>query len=856
MNTDILATGLFSCPQHNKNYLNNLCSGGMERWSGVSTGQPNKYQRLRRADTITDQARQRGVDPLSPPGSTFHVKHQRLAHKRARSKRFSAHKRQPSAQASHLAHFILATLALIVVLFASSTAAAYAYYQTHLPILKEIASHNLTQTTRIYDRHGNLLYEAYDQQKGRRTYVSYKEISPQLVNATIAVEDRTFWTNAGVDFYGIARAALSDAQSDQVVEGGSTITQQLIKNQFFVGQPRTLQVKSDEALLAMGLTQQYPKWKIMEMYLNTVFYGDQNYGVEAAAENFFGMKPGCNHGHCIPAVSRLTLGEAALLAGMPQSPTYYNPIYNKRAALQRQAVVLHDMLNLHMITSQQMHTAQAEMARFIFKPYAATHKIQAPHFVWYVINQVEQEIGAPALFDGGLSIYTTLDLTLEKQVEQIVYNDLYKAQQDNYMGYYGPLNITNNVHNAAVVVMNPTTGEILAMDGSANYYDNSPQVQGQYNTAVDAERQPGSAFKPVVYATAFEMGWYPAMILPDHRTIYPGNAYPPYYTPHNYDNLYHTGYPMTIRTAIANSFNIPAVDAILFAGTGNVVNMAERLGLSEIGDVPQNQLGPAMALGSLGVSLLHLTGAYATFANQGVRVPPISILSIKDNEGRTIYRYNETNPPGVQVIRKDVAFLVNSILSDKSARYHEFGPGNPLELDRPAAAKTGTTDSFRDNWTMGYTPYLTTGVWAGNDDNSAMYNVIGITGAGPIWHDVMEYASRYYHYPPTSFVPPDDVHLGVVSALTGLRPLPGEPIVKDWFIDGTMPTIYGNPHDSYQAGCTWSGCKTPAPTGGTITPVTITPTPFYPNGGFSSHGKSKCRSRHTCRNNSPPFNPY
>jgi membrane peptidoglycan carboxypeptidase len=821
----------------------------------MPTDQSNERQYPRRADNIADQPTtyQKAGPSLS---STFHVKHQRLTQKRARAKRSLQRKRQPSSLASRLAHFTLVVLAIITVLFASGAGAAYAYYQSQLPILNGVADRSLTQTTRIYDRHGNLLYEAYDQQKGRRTYVSYKEISPQLVNATIAVEDHTFWTNAGVDFYGIARAAVSDVQSDQVVEGGSTITQQLIKNQFFVGLPRNLQVKGEEALLAMGLTQQYPKWKIMEMYLNTVFYGDQNYGVEAAAENFFGIKPRCSHGHCIPAVSQLTLGEAALLAGMPQSPTYYNPLYNKPAALQRQAIVLQNMLNLHMITAQQMRAAQQEMARFVFKPYAAIHKIQAPHFVWYVIDQLEQEIGAPALFDGGLSIYTTLDLTLEKKVEQIVYDDLYKAQQDNYMGYYGPLNIINNVHNAAAVVMNPTNGEILALDGSANYYDNSPQVQGQYNAAIDAERQPGSAFKPVVYATTFEMGWYPAMILPDHRTVYPGNAYPPYYTPHNYDDMYHTGYPMTIRTAIANSFNIPAVDAIMFAGTGNVVNMAERLGLSEIGAVPHNQLGPSMALGSLGVSLLHLTGAYATFANQGIRVPPIAILSIKDNEGHTIYRYDEANPPGVQVIRQDVAFLINSMLSDKSARYHEFGPGNPLELDRPAAAKTGTTDSFRDNWTLGYTPYLTTGVWAGNDDNSAMYNVIGITGAGPIWHDIMEYASHYYHHPPTNFVPPDDVHMGTVSALTGLLPLPGEPTVRDWFIDGTMPTIYSTPYASYQPGCIWLDCTTPSPTSGTITPVTITPTPYYTNGGSGSHGKSKCRSRHTCRSNSSSSNSY
>ncbi len=707
---------------------------------------------------------------------------------------------------ARIVHIITAFVALIAILLCSGAGAAYAYYQSQLPLLDGIAQHTLSQTTRIYDRTGKLLYELYDQNGGRRTYVNYQDISPLLVNATIAAEDHTFWTNDGVDLYGIARAAASNIQSNGVVEGGSTITQQLIKNQFFQGQRRTLQVKAEEALLATGLTHHYPKWKIMEMYLNTVYYGDQNYGVEAAAENYFRLHTKCVHGHCQPAVAQLTLGQAALLAGLPQSPTYYDPVENKQAALQRQVEVLKDMLEMHMINAHQMGDARKEMEQFQFEPYSATHQIEAPHFVWYVINQLEEQLGAETLARGGFSIYTTLDLDLEKQVEQIVYDKLYEAQQDSYMGRYGPLNITNNVNNAAVVVMNPRNGEILAMDGSANYNDNSPQVQGQYNAAVNAQRQPGSSFKPIVYATAFEMGWYPAMIVPDHPTIYP--SAPPYYAPHNYDGTYHTGYPMTIRTALANSFNIPAVDAIEFAGLNNVANMAERLGISEIGQLPPSQLVPSMALGSIGVSVLDMTDAYATFADQGIHISPKYILSIRDNEGNTIYRYDEQNPPGQQVVRPDVSFLISSILSDKSARYHEFGPGNPLELDRPAAAKTGTTDSFRDNWTIGYTPYLTVGVWAGNDDNSQMENVIGISGAGPIWHDVMEYASQRYDFPPDDFIPPPDVHKGTVSALTGLLPDPGEPTVMDWFIDGTMPTIYSAGSDTAPPPCQDIDCST------------------------------------------------
>ncbi len=549
-------------------------------------------------------------------------------------------------------------------------------------------------------------------------------------------------------------------------------------------------------MLATGLTQQYPKWKIMEMYLNTVYYGDLNYGVEAAAESYFRLQPKCTLGKCKPAVSQLDLAQASMLAGLPQSPSYYDPTTNKPVALQRQQLVLQSMLELGMITKQQMTDAEAETAKFTFEPYSVTHHLQAPHFVNYVIDNVLLPMLGSRLVDGGLNVYTTLDLDLEKQIEQLVYDKLYKQQVDNYLGVYGPLNITNNLNNAAVVVMNPKNGEILAMDGSANFNQNTPTMNGQDNAAI-ALRQPGSSFKPIVYATAFEMGWYPAMIVPDHKTIYPvgcdNNVPPKCYSPQNYDSTFHTQFPMTIRTAVANSYNIPAIDAIEFAGVNNVVNMASRLGLSEIANLPAQRLVPSMAIGSDEVTPLDMTGAYATFANQGVREPKTSVLEITDNQGNLIYKYDENHPNGVRALGADVSFLISSMLSDKAARYHEFSPGNYLELDRPAAAKTGTTDSFRDNWTMGYTPYLAVGVWAGNSNNEEMtQNTIGITGAAPIWHDVMELASQKYNFPPDDFAVPANVHKGVVSAVTGLAPRAGEATTTDWFIDGTLPTTSGN----------------------------------------------------------------
>ena len=709
-------------------------------------------------------------------------------------------------------------LMFFLTVFSGGIGAAEVYYQAQLPYLNILSDrHVLFQTTHIYDRYGRLLYSLYDNKhndRGRRTYVDFSTISPLLINATIAAEDHTFWTNSGVDPGGIVRAAYLNMQRHGIVEGGSTITQQLVKNQFFVGKERTYEVKSQEAMLAAGLTERYPKWKIMEMYLNTVYYGDLNYGIEAAAQDYFGLQPLCvPHHPCLPAVARLNLAQAAMLAGLPQSPTTYNPIQNKAAALQRQSSILDAMVQLGYITRVQANQARKEMQRYHFYSHSNVQPAIAPHFVQYVIDQVLQPMLGESLSNGGYNIYTTLDLDLENKVEQIVYNHLYKEDYDPFLGYSPSLSITHNVNNGAAIVMNPHNGEILAMDGSANYHENKPTMNGLYNAAL-APRQPGSSFKPIVYSTAFELGWYPAMIIPDHRTIFPRKDGDHYYMPQNYDGSFHSGFPMTVRNALANSFNIPAIDALMFAGIPNVLNMAGRLGLGEVVSQSPAMLGPAMALGAVDVSLLHLTGAYATFANKGVRVPPVAVLKIADHQGHMLYQYDEQHPHGIRAMREDIAFLMSSILSDKPARYHEFAPGNPLELDRPAAAKTGTTDSFRDNWTMGYTPHLTVGVWAGNSDNSIMWNVIGITGAGPIWHDIMEYAAQKYHFPADGFAKPADVHQATVSAYTGLQAAPGEATVTDWFIDGTVPTIhsatYIAPTSCYGYGCLpscrWINC--------------------------------------------------
>jgi membrane peptidoglycan carboxypeptidase len=679
-------------------------------------------------------------------------------------------------------------IGIVLIIMSGTGGAAYAYYQSQLPILNNIATHSLFQTTHLYDRNGKLLYDLYDHSidRGRRTYVNFSDIPDNLVNATIAAEDHSFWTNQGIDSQGILRALIANLHG--VREGGSTITQELIKNQFFADtlNNRTPQLKMQEAVLAIGLTQQYPKWKIMEMYLNTVFYGHSNFGVEATAQDYFGLKPTCSKGVCKPAVAQLDLAQASLIAGLPQSPTLYMPLVNKDYALKRQSDILDNMLKLNMITQAQKTQAELEMKNYKFKITPSVE--HAPHFVEYVIDKVLIPLfGADNLLNGGYSIYTTLDLDLENQVEAITKKWIYGSQADAYG--YSDLKTIHNLNNAAVVVTDPKTGEILAMNGSVDYNSSDPHVQGNFNSAVDAIRQPGSSIKPIVYAAAFEKGWYPAMVVPDIKTYFPNGAEP--YSPPNYDGNYH-GATMTVRRAIANSYNIPAVEAFEYAGIPDILNLAGRLGLTNMANTPKDKQGPSMALGTAGESLLNMTGAYATFANGGVRMPQTSVLKIVDNQERTIYDLAKAGQRGQRVMSSEVAYLMTSILSDTEARHEEFAPGNPLELDRPAAAKTGTTDDFVDNWTMGYTPHLAVGVWAGNSNNDPMIQVIGITGAGPIWHDVITWADDHYHFPADDFARPSDVVQATVSANTGLAPAPGEATRTDWVIQGTEPTIIGS----------------------------------------------------------------
>jgi membrane peptidoglycan carboxypeptidase len=751
---------------------------------------------------------------------------------------------------------LIGFLLFAIVATSVSSAYAYQYYQSQLPRLQGLANQQVEQTTRIYDRNGLLLYEVYDNQSatgGRRTPVSYQYIPTVMQQAMTSAEDPTFWTNPGIDPRGITRAAIQYVQYHGVVSGGSTITQQLIKNLTGDNQD-TLARKIPEAALAIGMTQQYPKWKILEMYFNISPFGSQDLGVEAAAEDYFQLTSQCNSNFdCIPGIYYLNcdaaheaqcdpahcaaskycdpllgLARASLLAGLPQSPSTYDPTFgfidqatNQKYYLERQQYVLNQMLLDHIdvpglgtITQSMVNQAEAMTTRMTFYPYQHVYYHGDQHFVNYVISQLENAMGVQTFLTGGFNIYTTIDTNLEHYVEAAVHRHLYVPEYQPFQGVTVQLASNNNVNDAAVVVMDAKNGEILAMDGSANWNSTNPAVSGNINMAVEP-RQPGSSIKPIVYTTAFQEGWYPGMVDPDYKTYFPNGGVSSIqyaYTPNDYGGSW-SNTNTTIRVALADSRNIPAIKASLYAGLDNVVNTAQRFGIS----VPPSAANDtSFALGTSSIPLIQMVGAYQVFANNGTRIPPQYVLDIWDNYGHHLYHFDPNHPGGTQVITPQLAFLMTSVLSDEYARKSEFWPdhelsfwsppdcwcGQPDPLYPDVAAKTGTTDSFKDNLTIGYTSSAVVGVWAGNANDAPMQTVIGITGAAPIWHSVMTYISgmcdqSFDGIPcgqqdlilkPTKFTPPaTGVVQQCVSSTNGLAGSGS----CDWMLQGEQPQQSG-----------------------------------------------------------------
>lgn len=656
----------------------------------------------------------------------------------------------------------LLLIALALLLIAAGIGGSWLF--ADLPSPEDLSAYTAVPSSKITDRYGRLLYEMPPPYTGLHTPVSLEAIPLDLRQATVATEDANFYRHPGVDPVAILRALWYNLRAGEVRSGGSTLTQQLVRILMFTPEERTEQTlrrKLREAALALRLTRRYTKDEILAFYLNEAYYGNMAYGVEAAAQAYFGK-----------SVRDLDLAECALLAGLPQAPAAYNPLLDLPRAKARQSVVLDLMVEAGVITSAEADLARAEPLAFAAAPFP----IRAPHFVMTVRARLEQALGRERLDAGGLRIVTTLDVDLNEAARDIVRHRLTQLAT-----CHGALDTCppggHNARNAAVVTLDPLTGEVLALVGSPDYF--SAAIDGAVNGAL-ALRQPGSSIKPVTYAAAFAEGAItPATMLLDVRTAFETADGRPY-VPHNYDLRFHG--PVRARVALASSYNVPAVRVLDQIGVEAMADLAADLGFTTLGDT--ERLGLTLTLGGGEVRLLEEVAAYAAFANGGRRVTPVMVLRVEDAEGHVLW-----TPPsgeGARVLDPRVAYLITDVLSDDHARLPTFGEGSVLDLSRPAAVKTGTTTDFRDNWTVGYTPDLVTGVWVGNADNEAMRRVSGVTGAGPIWHDVMEAALQ--GRPPQDFPRPAGLVEVEVCALSGLRPGPDCPHrVTETFIAGTAP---------------------------------------------------------------------
>jgi 1A family penicillin-binding protein len=653
--------------------------------------------------------------------------------------------------------------ALAVISGALAAGAAYAYFTKDLPSPNQLQDRQTFRTTKILDRNGRLLYELFDPQAGKRTSVKLSEVSPALKQATIDIEDATFYQNPGISPRGILRAAWADVRGEEV-QGGSTITQQLIKKVLLNDDP-SYERKIQEAILAYRVNQIYTKDQILEWYLNEISFGNMAYGIQAAAEAYFGK-----------SAKDLDLAEASMLAGLPQSPSLLSPLVDPAAAKRRQRMVLDAMVREQDITVAQADTAFAKPLEYQPMKYG----IEAPHFVMYVRSILEKRYGPKVLYNDGLTVTTTLDLDMQHVAERIARQQVEKLAKDN-------------IHNAALVAMRPNTGEILTMLGSVDYFNQN--ISGQVNIAT-SERQPGSTFKPITYAASFLKGWSPATVILDAYTVFQDRAKRSY-SPKNNDNLFHG--PVTVRTALSNSMNIPAVKTIEFVGVKNAIALAHQMGITSLTNEDMYDL--SVTLGGGEVKLLDLVYTFCSFANGGQMygqpVPkdaqrpgyrtlePVAILKVEDASGKVLDEY--AGPQHTEVLKPQVSYMITSILTDNAARTPLFGPNGPLKLTRPAAGKTGTTDDNRDLWTVGYTPDLVTGVWVGNSDNEKIAPVLSSLTAAPIWHDFMEEVLA--GTPAKDFEQPSGLEKVQICAESGLLPNKYCPSkVTDFFVKGTAPT--------------------------------------------------------------------
>lgn len=642
------------------------------------------------------------------------------------------------------------------------------YFFTQIPSPEDLQSRFVAKSTKIYDRNGELLYDIFQEQN--RTPVKLENVPEVVKQATIAIEDKDFYRHGGFDLMGIMRSFYRLLIYRRIEGGGSTLTQQLVKNALLTAD-QSLVRKVKELILAVQVERAYEKDQILEMYLNEIPYGGTAYGIESAANLYFGKK-----------ASELNLAEASLLAGLPQSPSRYSPYGSQpELAKVRQEQVLRRMVEDHYIKQEEADTALAQ--ELTYRTSQNEIGFKAPHFVLYVKQKLEEQYDTKTVEQGGLKVVTSLDYKLQEQVEKILKDETAKLK-------------TAKAGNSAAVVMDPKTGEILAMAGSKDYFAPSePEgcnegkncvFEGNVNVAI-RERQPGSATKPITYAAGMLKGYPASYTIMDVKTEFPGGADLPQYMPVNYDGQFHG--PTQVRYALGNSFNIPAVKMTALVGVSNNLDLGYKMGLTTWEPTAENisRVGLSLPLGGREVRLLDLTSSFGVFANQGRRQEPISILKVDDSNGKELYSYRATD--GVKVLEEGVAFIISNILADNGARTAAFGSNSVLNVPgKTVSVKTGTTDEKRDNWTIGYTPLVVTGVWVGNNDNSVMDPRIasGVTGASPIWQKIMIAALK--DKPNEVPAKPDSVVEMEIDGLMGGQAKDGTPKRKEYFTKGTEPT--------------------------------------------------------------------
>ena len=606
----------------------------------------------------------------------------------------------------------------LVILGCIGILVVFAYYSKDLPDPEKISQRQIIQSTKIYDRTGKvLLYDIHGEE--RRTVILFEEIPQYIKDATIVSEDDNFYHHFGLDIRGIIRAFFANIRGKRISQGGSTITQQFVKNAI-LSPERTYTRKIKEAILSLGLEIKYSKDEILSFYLNQVPYGSNAYGIEAAAMTFFDKH-----------AQELTLAESALLSVLPRATTYYSPYGSHPEELKvKQENVLDRMTFFGYITQKQAEEAKKEEIKL--NPKAKN--IKAPHFIMYVREYLDERYGRDFVEKGGLKVYTTLDWDLQKSAEIII------SEISDYNMK------THNAHNAALIAIDPKTGQILSMVGSKDYWGEiSPKgcASGEIRTCLFdpnvnvtiRHRQPGSSFKPFAYATAFKKGFTPDTIIFDLETEFVAEGVEEEsYKPQNYDEKFRG--PVTFRKALAQSLNVPSVKVLYLAGVYDTINVAEDLGITSLKD--RSRYGLSLVLGGGDVTLLEETAAFAAFATEGIKHPTVSIIKIEDGDGNIVEEYKDEP---TKVLDEQIARLVTDILSDEETRAPMFGSHSKLYLgERPVAAKTGTTQEYRDGWTVGYTPSLVTGVWAGNNWPTTMKKGAGIYVAAPIWNEFMKKA--------------------------------------------------------------------------------------------------------------------